>query len=705
MIILGGPGTGKSLLIKSIICELFSDPNEHVFHKELYYHIPFRIELRRYLAWKKNTNTTFIDYITFKLKESYINDVTNKHLTSILNNHPSILFFDGLDEIFEPKDKEIIVTEIMNFSSKFSQAKILITSRIVGYDDIKLSSDFKELFIQEFDNNQIKNYIARWYEYYLSGIENKEFRNKETNTCHHQILELQDELKRNPLLLSLIVIIFSSVKEIPKSKLQIYESCTNTVIDEWDSKKQDMLVSIDPELIRYKTTLFAELAYWEYERSSSKSRFSITQSQVIEFLSDIIISKIKLSDDFLIAKKHAEDFLMYAEKRSLYFDNEFTHKTFREYFTALWIYMNFEKKHKMEKRNEIILKYMDNSYWIVVLELLISMIDNNQADNEVMSSLLESIKINKKAYRFISHILPHIKFIDKSLREQLIIESIELSIKSASEITSNNQANESLFSSDLFFNIKKIFRVNYKTIDFNLFFDNLLDKYYDNEELITKLFIFYYELYIFCGLDRQIVLENSICLNKHKDLILKYANKNTTLFWLVRLLEDKAEMEDYLLSIDLFGKNCFFMRVPLYYENMATFTEKSIMLSIYLTSFENLKNITNNVKLLCERKISILDFTDAINIRILRKNEIFEISRLISEIEDTEIKGYLLFNLIPVYTISDGNDYSAILKQIERNEFYDLIQQLLLNNDYYDIKKKAIFNFLGIKRPVHNNRI
>ena len=534
---------------------------------------------------------------------------------------------------------------------------------------------------------------------------NKENRIKENNTCFHQILELEDELKRNPLLLSLIVIIFSNVKEIPRSRLQIYESCTNTVIHEWDSKKQDMLVSISQELITYKSTLFAELAYWEYIKSSSNMKHPITQPQVVEFLSDIIINKLKLSDDFLIAKKYAEDFLLYAEKRSLYFDNEFTHKTFREYYTALWIYMNYEKKHETDKRNEIILKYIENSYWVVVLELLISMIDNNQADNEVMNSLFKSIKIYRKSYCFISHILPDIKFIDKSLREQIIIDSIEYSIELASEITSNQQSDRSLTSSVVFFNIKKNFRINYKTINFDSIFEVLFDKFNDKEDLLTKLCIFYYELLAFCGLDRQTVLKSNKCLNLHKDKIELLAKKNSTLFWLIRLLEDKAEMEDFLLSIDFFGKKCLFKRIPLYFENMATFTNKSIMLSIYLTSINNLTKITKNVKLLNERGINILDFTDDINITILNKSSIIAIARLISEIEDVEIKGYLLFKLIPVYTQNDGNDYSEILMQIERNEFHDLIEYLLSKNDYYGIKKKAIFKFLDIKKSPYTNRI
>ncbi|WP_206666459.1 hypothetical protein, partial [Peribacillus simplex] len=59
----------------------------------------------------------------------------------------------------------------------------------------------------------------------------------------------------------------------------------------------------------------------------------------------------------------------------IYFDNNFTHKTFHEYYTALYIFQNSDAKGNKDLRDEIINKYITNSYWFIVLELLISMID------------------------------------------------------------------------------------------------------------------------------------------------------------------------------------------------------------------------------------------------------------------------------------------------------------------------------------------
>ena len=98
IVILGNPGAGKSVLIKSLICDILQKRLNEFKNKTVCDFVPFRIELRNYLAFKKEHKGNLIKYLIFILEHEYqITNITETILSSILNNK-SLLFFDGLDE-------------------------------------------------------------------------------------------------------------------------------------------------------------------------------------------------------------------------------------------------------------------------------------------------------------------------------------------------------------------------------------------------------------------------------------------------------------------------------------------------------------------------------------------------------------------------------------------------------------------------------
>jgi hypothetical protein len=123
----------------------------------------------------------------------------------------------------------------------------------------------------------------------------------------------------------------------------------------------------------------------------------------------------------------ADKFMMYAEKRSIYFDNNFTHKTFLEYYTAYWIFSNVEKKHDTKKRDEIISEFIKNPFWFIVLELYFNMIDSDQPDTEIMDSLYrEQLRKSDLSIPCLLSILPSLKNISDAVSSELVSRSIDV---------------------------------------------------------------------------------------------------------------------------------------------------------------------------------------------------------------------------------------------------------------------------------------
>jgi len=419
-VILGNPGAGKSLLVKSIVCNIANKVANQFSNKSVLSSIPFRIELKNYLAYKKENGGNILKYLTYSLEEEYsVPSILEENLLSVFKSEKIIIFFDGLDEIFNASDKNNVKNDIENIHNLFPKIKSITTSRFIGYNEVKLNEkDFCELNINSFGNSQIEEYVNKWYSL---EEEDKNIRNTETSDFISKMSNIDNELISNPLLLSLIVILYRNNLKIPESKLEIYQSCTHTLVDKWDASK-NLDIKLSYSILHKKEPILADLAFWQYETLSSKN-LNITYHQAKNTVANSLIKK-KVADEF-DADSLAEDFLSYAQKRSIYFDNNFTHKTFLEYYSAYWIYSNIEKKHLVKERNRIIKKYTSNPFWYIVLELLLNMIDKNQPDTEIIDTIFsEQIKY-PKSLPFLIYVLPNLNNISNAVIVEAYITAIK----------------------------------------------------------------------------------------------------------------------------------------------------------------------------------------------------------------------------------------------------------------------------------------
>ena len=77
-----------------------------------------------------------------------------KHLVS----GDAALYLDGLDEIFDGPTRGAVIEEIAAFAARYSQASVIVTSRIVGYEAERLqNAGFTHATLEDFDNEQISD--------------------------------------------------------------------------------------------------------------------------------------------------------------------------------------------------------------------------------------------------------------------------------------------------------------------------------------------------------------------------------------------------------------------------------------------------------------------------------------------------------------------------------------------------------------------
>ena len=698
-VILGNPGSGKSLLIKSIILYI-SNKSKQFNNEEILSYIPFRIELKNYLTFKKTRGGNLLKYLTNVLEEEYsVPSVLEDNLSDVLSNEKSILFFDGLDEIFNVTDKISIKNDIENFHNLFPKIKSITTSRYIGYNEAKLDEEkFCELNILSFNEDQIKEYVSRWYSL---EEENTEIRNSEISDFISKMNNVDNELLSNPLLLSLIVILYRNNLKIPDSKLEIYQSCTNTLVDKWDASK-NLDIQIDEKILQKKEPIFSDLAFWQYETLSSPNT-EVTYHKAKKVVSQSLVKKKVADEDN--SSQLAEIFLNYAQKRSIYFDNNFTHKTFLEYYTAFWIYSNIELKHNIGERNKIIKKYISNPFWSIVLELLLNMIDKDQPDSDILDEIInESIK-NPNSYPFLVYMLPNLKNISKEAQELVYYNSIKYIINTTSSTEKVKQKIK-----DLFARIQRNSKITFQRKMLNNAINSIEVEYWNK-----NLFILINEL-VFSPRIRN--LEFDFSEIKKSDIYNKELEQDSYLFQIDNFRKSETdEKVDYLSVIikylKLFGTNDIFSDHHSYYD------------SYYLGGFihfffyhqfrkENISSIHKNLEILKSynlEPISLLKFVS--NERIMPNFDNETIQFLFDYIENAKDEIKKVFYVVLLKLCFKERNYRQSDKKIKIENFRtsketrEILEQLFKIRDIkkmmeeivniYDIKDKEVLQLIKAK--------
>ena len=556
-VIIGAAGSGKSILAKYIALRSFGKVDEFDQTR-----VTFILSLRDYLSRKNKENLNFLSFIHQEVESGLGISVSRQVLERIFQARDTIIIFDGLDEIYDPNDKLKVRNDIVSFSVLYPKVRPIVTSRIAGYNDVAFDNTYKLYKIDSFDKSRIKSFISNWYSVLAGDYSG------EKNVLQKDIFSIKSELTSNPLLLTLIVILYRNNLRLPESRLEIYESCTDTLINSWDRSKR-LDIGIESSLLNKKVSILTDLAFWQYEASSKTEDGSITYSLVKHKISEIITKKLEI-DDWSVIEDYASRFLEYLERRSIYIENNFTHKTFIEYYTARYIFQSLYIKPSKRKDFYLTLdKYIGNSYWSVVFELLLNMIDNIQNDNSELNEILVNlIAKNEKAYALVVQNIFSLNNVSQSIRESILKESVLKCIEDLeyNELTQNDHEsdrNREVFN--IFESIRLTLIHDAAAIEMlGEILNSILNEHVGESEAIN-FFSFVFEISYHLGtsklFDEKIMLESAQVANS-KVLLVGYFN------W--QKINRSEDCIKYIKeSIECFGESSIYNYAKTYFSSGA----------------------------------------------------------------------------------------------------------------------------------------
>ncbi|WP_293079715.1 NACHT domain-containing protein [Moorena sp. SIO3H5] len=272
-----------------------------------------------------------------------------EHLRHKLDNGKCLVLLDGLDEVFNQEIRQQIVKQIEEFVNEFPNNKFVITSRIAGYREVKLSQRFSHFTITEMEPEQVERFLDRWClavekaqrpdasEYYWQ------------QEADHQSGELKEAIaasegvKRmtgNPLLLTILALIHRNGSRLPNQRVKLYELAVQTLTEDWQLSKK--LPGVETVVLKESQVmaLLAPLAYWMHEHKPSGL---VSEAEVREKLAEIHGELNDEDPDSQSVQSQINDFLRRVrETTGLFVERApgsygFMHLTFEAYFAARYI--------------------------------------------------------------------------------------------------------------------------------------------------------------------------------------------------------------------------------------------------------------------------------------------------------------------------------------------------------------------------------
>jgi hypothetical protein len=257
----GAGGSGLGEIDAVAVCGLAVGRAAHPRLKALAERpLPLLIELRKYARDRHDQKcSSMVEYLHQGDMACRLNQ---QRLHEVLQAGDAIALFDGIDEVFDPNLRDVVVTDIHRFTNDYPQVQVVATSRWLGYKAQTLrDAGFQHYMLQDLTDEQIAEFIQRWHDQtFPEGADKVRKRER----LHRAIRESKAirELAGNPLLLTMMAILNRN-QELPRDRPELYNQASRVLLHQWDVERNLIEQKLDPVTIDYrdKQAMLRKVAY------------------------------------------------------------------------------------------------------------------------------------------------------------------------------------------------------------------------------------------------------------------------------------------------------------------------------------------------------------------------------------------------------------------------------------------------------------
>lgn len=193
---------------------------------------------------------------------------------------------DGLDEVVNPDARKKVSAWVQRAIKNRPDDWFLVTCRFAGYfrEGIPLGPKFVEFHVRPLDDQQIEQFVRDWFAAAYGKLLGQGSR--ATERAEADSKELLDILERpayqaghirelctNPLLLTILCIVFHEERKLPTGRAELYAHCVRVLLEYWrrDLYTSDLGTALEPYDADAAQTVLARVAWWMHQQQDRTS--------------------------------------------------------------------------------------------------------------------------------------------------------------------------------------------------------------------------------------------------------------------------------------------------------------------------------------------------------------------------------------------------------------------------------------------------
>jgi predicted NACHT family NTPase len=372
LMILGKPGAGKTTFLKWLALQC----NGGKFNQN---RVPLFVTLKEFAETEGQPD--LLGFIAKQLTEYGIENGLVVG-TKILQTGRSIVLLDGLDEV-KAQEHDRVLTTIRQTAEKFDASQFVITCRIAAKEYI--FEQFTEVEVADFDDKQIADFAHKWF-HLKDPLKAEEFPK-----------ELEDnpglqELATNPLLLTLLCLVFEEGGRFPANRAELYKEGLDVLLKKWDAKRNIKREEVYKQLsLQRKEDLLSQVAYNAFERSDYFFKQGFVEEQIRDYIRNLPNASnepetLQLDSEAVLNAIAAQHGLLVERARGIY---SFSHLTFQEYFTARWF------KEKADGDFGVLISHVTDKQWREVFLLTVGMLKSADKLLQAIEQKIDEILLDR----------------------------------------------------------------------------------------------------------------------------------------------------------------------------------------------------------------------------------------------------------------------------------------------------------------------
>jgi HEAT repeat protein len=230
--LLSEPGAGKTTLLRHLALQAAQGKLEDLPD------FPIFISLSHFAA--AAPQASLLDFVVREIDALYSSPALRSYLEERLEEGSVLFLLDGLDEtsVGRPQEAEAtyrrVIGQINVLTARYPKIPVVVTSRRAGWKGL-LAARFHTLEVLELEQGHIQSLMEDWFG---RGSD----RAGELQRTVSQNLQARS-MAANPLLLSLMALVFEQDGELPEGRAGLYRRSAELLFEKWETHRGRKRVS------------------------------------------------------------------------------------------------------------------------------------------------------------------------------------------------------------------------------------------------------------------------------------------------------------------------------------------------------------------------------------------------------------------------------------------------------------------------------